>query len=111
MEMAGKTGNCKVKKVRISARDIHENCMRIKAKMDSTPVGTEEYSRLQKELENELTNLKKYKDGKFMIHPKDCIMIGGTVLSFLFLIGLSREWPSSIKLGSLILKMFPYKGI
>lgn len=100
----------KVRKTKLTARDIQENCLRIKAAMDKTKVGTPEWKELSDQLEKQQTILRKYKDAKYYISPKDWAIIGGTTVAFVFLIGLSREWPTALKAGSIILKMMPFKG-
>ena len=111
MEAAINRGKAKVRKTRLSARDIQENCLRIQAALEKVKVGSTEWEVLSKELEHQQTILRKYKDAKWYITPKDWLVIGGVTTAFFFLIGLNREWPSAIKLGSIVLKMFPFKGI
>lgn len=106
-----KAEKAKVKIVRPSAKDIQERCMRINEALKRTPVGTPEYETLQKQLEHELVNLKKYKDAKFYIAPKDAAIIGGTAVCVIFFLALAREYPSAMKVGSMILKIMPFKGI
>ena len=88
----------------------------------STPDGEKEYARLEVELKNshelygtlqgelgtEYSNIKKRHDGKFMIAPKDALMIGGLVFVGTFAIALERENPKALKLVSFLLKtLFP----
>ena len=103
--------NTTVKKVRLTARDINENCVRIKAAMDRTKIGTPEYEILQKELEHEETILKKLKDANQVIGLKDALVIGGTTTALIFFIALAREYPTALKVASTILKFVPFKGI
>ena len=67
------------------------------------------YGGLQEELEKEYTILKKYKDSKFYIQPKDLITIVGVSGLAVFMIALERENPKATKLASFILKLFPMK--
>lgn len=100
----------KVKKLKVTGKDIQENCVRIKAAMDKTPVGTPEYEKLQTELEKEETILKKLKDANQVISLKDALVVGGTAVSLVFFIALSREYPTALKVASMILKFVPFKG-
>lgn len=100
-----------LKKVVYTPKDIQDNCMRIKVAMEQTPVGTSEYDKLQKELEQWQVILKRYKDARFYIAPKDALVIGGTTIGTLFFIALTREFPSALKTASLLLKIIPYKGL
>lgn len=111
MELVSKLKGTTVRKTKFTAKDIELNCLRIKAEMEKTKVGTKEYETLQDELDKEQAILKKYRDARNIGSLADWVKIGGTILGFLFLIGLSREWPNAIKIGSVILKMFPFKGI
>lgn len=101
----------KVKKTKFTAKDVQENCLRIREAMRRTPVGTPEYEALQKELEHEQTILRKYKDAKFYMSPKEMAMVGGTTVAVVFFIALAREYPSALKVGSMLLKIMPFKGI
>lgn len=69
----------------------------------------EVYKLLQEQMKNQLEILKKYKDSRFYIQPKDVLVItcvGG--LAF-FMICLDRESPKAVKLSSFILKLFPIR--
>lgn len=101
---------CKVKKIKVTARDIQENCARIKAAMDRTKVGTPEYDALQAELDKEESILKKCKDANQVIDLKSAMVIGGTTVALIFFIALAREYPTALKAASLILKWVPFKG-
>jgi hypothetical protein len=101
----------KVKKIKVTAADIQENCCRIKAAMDRCPVGTPEYEKLQNELKTEQEILKKCKDANQVISLKDAMVIGGTATALVFFIALSREYPTALKVASMILKFVPFKGI
>ena len=100
----------KVKKVKVTVRDLQENCCRIKAAMDRTPIGTPEYEALQTELEKEMTILKKHKEANQVISLKDGLVIGGTAGALVFFIALAREYPTALKVASMILKFVPFKG-
>ena len=100
----------KVKKVKVTAADIQENCVRIKAAMDRCKVGTAEYEKLQNELKTEQEILKKCKDANQVIALKDVLVIGGTATALVFFIALTREYPSALKIASMILKFVPFKG-
>lgn len=66
------------------------------------------YGVLQKEMEQEYTNVKKLRDGKFMMAPKDALMIGGLIFVGTFAIALERENPKALKLCGFLLKtLFP----
>lgn len=101
----------KVKKIKLTAKDIQENCMRIKAAMDRTKIGTPEYDALAKELDFQVGLLKKIKDANQVISVKDGLVIGGTTVSLIFFIALAREYPTALKVASMILKWVPFKGI
>ena len=100
----------KVKKIKVTARDIQENCVRIKTAMDHTKVGTKEYEMLQTELDKEESILKKCKDANQVISLKDAMVIGGTATALIFFIALAREYPTALKIASTILKFVPFKG-
>ena len=100
----------KVKKVKVTAKDIQENCVRIKAAMDRCKVGTQEYEKLQNELKTEEEILKKLKDANQVITLKDAMVIGGTATALVFFIALTREYPTALKVASMILKFVPFKG-
>lgn len=100
----------KVKKCKLTVHDLERNAMRIQAALDKTPVGSEEYERLSKELDQAQINLKKFKDAHQGLSLKDGLVIGGTTVGMLFLIALNREWPTAIKTASVILKWIPFKG-
>ena len=100
----------KVKKIKVTARDIQENCVRIKAAMDKTKIGTKEYEILQGELKAEEEILKKIKDANQVISVKDGLVIGGTSLALIFFIALAREYPTALKTAATILKFVPFKG-
>ena len=86
-----------------------------------TETGREKYDQLQKDLQgmNELYKalqemeekqygiLKKYKDSKFYIQPKDWLTIGGLTFLAVIVIALDRESPKITKLASFILKLLP----
>lgn len=65
------------------------------------------YSVLQKEMEQEYTTLKKMKDSRFMMQPKDGLIIGGLIFLGTFAIALERENPKALKLFSFIMKLMP----
>ena len=78
--------------------------------MDRCKVGTPEYETLQQELEREETILKKLKDANQVITLKDAMVIGGTATALIFFIALAREYPTALKMASIILKFVPFKG-
>ena len=106
----GKQKIQKVKKIKVTAKDLQENCVRIKAAMDRTPIGTPEYEALQTELDKEMAILKKCKEANQVISLKDAMVIGGTGLGLIFFIALAREYPTALKVASTILKFVPFKG-
>ena len=106
-----KIDKSKVKKIKITARDIQENCVRIKYAMDHTPINTPEYDALAKELDYQVGLLKKVKDANQIISAKDALIIAGTASSLIFFIALTREYPNAVKMASMILKFIPYKGL
>lgn len=65
------------------------------------------YSTFQKEQEQEYTTLKKMKDSKFMMQPKEALIVGGLVFLGTFAIALERENPKALKLVTFILKLMP----
>ena len=65
------------------------------------------YKALQEMEEKQYGILKKYKDSKFFIQPKDWLVIGGMTFLAVIVIALDRESPKITKLISLILKMLP----
>jgi len=67
------------------------------------------YTQLQEQKEKEYTILKKYKDSRFYIQPKDLAIILGVSALSIFMISLERENPKSLKLASYVLKLFPIK--
>ena len=105
-----KTKIQRVKKVKVTARDLQENCVRIKYAMDHTPIGTEAYEKLQDELKAEQEILKKHKEANQVISLKDAMVIGGTASALIFFIALAREYPTALKVASTILKFVPFKG-
>ena len=100
----------KVRKVKVTAKDIQENCVRIKAAMDRCKVGTPEYEKLQNELKTEEEILKRCKDANQVISLKDAMVIGGTATALVFFIALAREYPTALRMASMILKFVPFKG-
>lgn len=86
-----------------------------------TEDGRTKYVRMQKDLQemNELYKalqemeakqydiLKKYKDSKFYIQPKDWLSIGGLTVLAVIVIALDRESPKITKLMSFVLKLIP----
>lgn len=67
----------------------------------------EMYSLMQTELKMELENIKKFREGKHAIAPKDAFMIGGVVFLATFMIALERENPKALKLATFLLKLVP----
>jgi len=65
------------------------------------------YSTLQEEMKLEYENIKKVKDGKFIMAPKDGILIGSMVLVGVFVFSLERENPKAVKIAEFILRLFP----
>lgn len=68
-----------------------------------------EYSLLQEQREKEYSILKKYKDSRFYIAPKDLIVILGLLSGGIYAITLERENPKSLKLASFLMRLFPIK--
>ena len=101
----------KVKRIKVTAKDIQEKCCRSKAARYKTPINTPEYDALAKELDYQMGILKKVKDANQVISLKDGLVIGGTTLSLVFFIALAREYPTALKVASMILKFIPFKGI
>ena len=130
-------GGKNVRKVKVKAKDIENNVLRIQKRIEWThdeidkitskmaaidrDTEEEEYKvletkmkelnemlgTLQKELEQEYTILKKYKDSRFAIAPKDAIIIGGVFFMGVFCFALERENPKALKLANFLLKIFP----
>ena len=67
----------------------------------------DQFDTLQEQEEKQYAILKKYKDSKFYIQPKDWLVIGGTTVLAIFVIALDRESPKITKLASFILKLLP----
>lgn len=67
------------------------------------------YSKLQEQKEKEYVILKKHKDSKFYIQPKDLMIIFGVGALSFYMISLERENPKALKLASFVLKLFPIK--
>lgn len=131
----------KVKRKKISAKEIHENIRKIKGVMEwiLSDIGStmeqmkalntetedgkqkyialkdhldeqmELYSSAQKEMDAELGILKKYRDSRFNISPKDMLTIVGVSGLAFFMIALERENPKALKLATFVLKLFPIK--
>lgn len=103
--------NVKVRKVhKVTVRDIYENCVRIKAEMDKTPVNSPRWSELQEDMKRELENVDKCRKANQLMSLKDGLTLGGAVLVLVFFIALSREYPSALKVVSTILRIIPFKG-
>jgi hypothetical protein len=86
-------GEAEYRKLRADLDDMHEV-----------------YKTMQEQYKAQLEVLKKYKDSRFYIPPKDLITI--FVISGLAFFGISldREDPKAVKLSSFVLKLFPFKG-
>ena len=62
---------------------------------------------LQGELQKQEEIIKKHRESRHVIAPKDALSIGGMIIVGIFVIGLERENPRFIKLSEFILKLFP----
>ena len=100
----------KVKRVKVTERDIRENLLRIQMAKEKVPVGSDEWERLSEEEEKENVILKKFKEAHQFMAPKDAFVIIGSGLLCFFVIALNREWPSAVKIASTVLKWIPFKG-
>lgn len=80
----------KYKALKLNLKDLHEL-----------------YSTLQDQEEKQYEILKKYKNSKFYIAPKDLLVITGVTGLAIFMIALDRENPKALKLASFVLKLFP----
>lgn len=67
------------------------------------------YTELQEQKEKEYTILKKYKDSKFFISPRDMAILGGLALLGIYAISLDRDNPKALKIFSFLTKLFPIK--
>ena len=106
-----KKSTVKVRKAhKVTVRDIYENCVRIKAEMDKTPVNSPRWSELQEDMKRELENVEKCRKANQLISLKDGLTLGGAVVVLVFFIALSREYPSALKVVSTILRIIPFKG-
>ena len=106
-----KCGNAKVKKMhKVTVKDVYENCVRIKAEMDITPVNSPRWSQLQEDLKRELENVEKCRKANQIISWKDGLTLGGAVVVLVFFIALAREYPSALKVAETILRVIPFKG-
>lgn len=104
-------GNADVRKMhKVTVRDIYENCARIKAEMDRTPVNSPRWAELQDDMKRELENVDKCRKANQIISWKDGLTLGGAVIVLVFFIALSREYPSALKVVSTILRIIPFKG-
>lgn len=65
------------------------------------------YKALQEMEERQYGILKKYRDSRFYIQPKDLMTIGGLTFLAVIVIALDRESPKITKLTSFILKLLP----
>lgn len=109
--MKPRNGTTKVRKMhKVTVRDIYENCVRIKAEMDKTPVNSPRWSELQEDMKRELENVDKCRKANQLLSLKDGLTIGGAVIVLVFFIALSREYPSALKVVSTILRIIPFKG-
>ena len=95
---------------KVTVRDIYENCVRIKAEMDKTPVNSPRWAELQDDMKRELDNVDKCRKANQLLSLKDGLTIGGAVVVLVFFIALSREYPSALKVVSTILRIIPFKG-
>lgn len=100
----------KVKKKRVTRKELQENIRRIQDVLKITTEGTDEYERLSKELEHEYVILRKYMDSRLYIEPKQYLLIGGGVVCVIFFICLEREVPSVSKFCNLLFKIMPFRG-
>lgn len=100
----------KVRKVRVTEKDIKENLLRIQKAKEKTKVGSDEWERLSTEEQKEEEILKKHKESHQWIAPKDAFVIVGSGLLCFFVICLNREWPSAVKTVATVLKWIPFKG-
>lgn len=104
---------------------VHKQIDEITTKMEGvnrdTEEGKEKYAELEKELkdqnellgvlqkeeEQEYVTLKKFRESRHVIAPKDAIIIGGLVFLGTFAFALERENPKALKICSILLKIFP----
>jgi len=100
----------KVKKKRVTRRELQENIRRIQDALKIVDEGTDEYERLSKELEHEYVILRKYMDSRLYIEPKQYLLIGGGILVTVFFVCLEREVPSVTKFCNLLFKIMPFRG-
>lgn len=128
-----------VRKVKITAKDIQENIVKIQTRinwvhddiekitseMSNVDTATESgknkyselqtalkeknelYSVLQTEMEQEYVTLKKFRESRYTVAPKDAIIIGGLLFFGTFMVALERENPKALKLATFLLKLFP----
>lgn len=106
----GQVKTVEAKKKRVTSKDIQANIRRIMDAMQQLPAQSDEYERLAKELEHEYVILKKYKDSRFYIEPKQWLLIGGGTLVTVFFVALEREVPSVTKFTNLLFKIIPFRG-
>lgn len=110
-ELKKKANTTKVRKMhKVTVRDIYENCVRIKAEMDKTPVDSPKWSQLQEDLKRELENVDKCRKANQLISWKDGLTLAGAVAVLVFFIALAREYPSALKVAETILRIIPFKG-
>ena len=99
-----------VKKKKVTAKELQNNIRRIQDALSRMKEGTDEYERLSRELEHEYVILRKYKDSKFYIEPKQYLLIGGGIIVTVFFVCLEREVPSVTKFCNMLFKIMPFRG-
>lgn len=132
LEMFGKAKKVNRKDIQENILKIQETMQYVEDEMKktveklkevdrNTESGREKYNLMQSDLQdmNEMYKslqemeakhydiLKKYKDSKFYIQPKDWLTIGGLTVLAVIVIALDRESPKITKLMSFILKLLP----
>lgn len=111
MQMAmNQVRKVKVKKKRVTRRELLENVRRIQDALKSVTEGTDEYERLSRELEHEYVILRKYMDSRLYIEPKQYLLIAGGVIVTVFFVCLEREVPSVTKFVNMMFRIMPFRG-
>lgn len=96
-----------VEELKMANKDTEDGRCRYEQLQKDLHEMNELYKALQEMEEKQYGILKKYKDSKFFIQPKDWLMIGGSVVLAVIVIGLDRESPKITKLMSFVLRLLP----
>jgi len=90
-------------------RDTNEGLMKYNRLKVHLAELQQTYDTLQNQWKAQLDVLKKYKDSKFYIPPKDLLTIASVGGLAFFGISLDHENPKAMKLAQFVMKLFPVK--